>query len=73
MNEIARGDLYRYYGENKEGIKDRLFRAPQLKYIIQLRKTQACKNKVLFKMNKWRLDRMSRKSLIQIPPEATIG
>lgn len=65
-----RGILERGGGKR---LKDRILRSPQLKYIIQLRKTQSCTNRLLYKVNKWKLDRMSRRTMIQIPPETRIG
>jgi len=73
MSKAAIHDMQRYYGEEKEGLKRRILRSPQLKFIIQLRKTQACKNKIVYMINKWKLDRMSRKTMIQILPETNIG
>lgn len=73
MNKEAEYDLYRCYGRKSETVKEKFLRGPQLKYIIQLRKTQNCNSRWLFKINKWKLSRLSRKSLIQIPPEVSIG
>ena len=74
MNAEAKFDLQRYYGVGGgKRIKERFLRGPQLKYIIQLRKTQSCTNRIAYKINKWKLDRMSQKTMIQIPPETQIG
>ena len=73
MVKEARYDIYRYYGRETETFKERFLRPPELKYIIQMRKTASCKNRFFFLINKWKLNRLSRKTLIQIHPETSIG
>lgn len=71
MNREAKYDLCRYGGG--KGIIDVVMRKPQIKYIIQLRKTQCSPNKLFLMINKWRLNRLSEKTLIQIPADVSIG
>ncbi len=74
MKEIQ-ADLFRYTGKDKRSrIKDWFLRSPELKYMILFRKAQGKKgHRILYQYYKWRLFVMSRKTLIQIPPEVTIG
>lgn len=72
-NIIFKKDLYRYYGDKGESLKDRLLRPLELKYIYVYRKIQASSNffsKIYYKL---RLHQMSVKSKIQIPPSTKIG
>ena len=56
-----------------KGIIYIIIRKPQIKYIIQLRKTQCSSNKLFLMVNKWRLNRLSEKTHIQIPASVSIG
>lgn len=71
--EAISKDWYRYYGDQKQSLSDRLFRPVGPKYMAIFRKIQFSKNKLLKKWYKLRLMRLSDKSMIQIPPEVQIG
>ena len=71
-NKKFKKDLYRYYGE-KEGIKRRLLRPLEIKYIYNLRKASDTKNKFLKIYYKIKLHRLSIKTAIQIPERTKIG
>lgn len=72
-NAIFMKDLYRWYGENGESLKDRFFRPIEIQYLFVLRKLQNCKNPILKLFYKLKLRRLSQKSQIQIPATTTIG
>lgn len=66
-------DLYRYYGDKGETLKDKFFRPQEIKYIKVYRKLNSNLN-FLFKIYyKLRLHRISSKTQIQIPSEVKIG
>ena len=72
-NSIFQKDLYRWYGEKGEPLKNRLFRPIEIKYLCVLRKLQNSKcpfSKIYYKL---KLRRLSNKSQIQIPAAAKIG
>ena len=66
-------DIFRYYGNYKENIKQKLFRPIELKYIILLRKYQNSKIKLTKIYYKIKLRRLSNKTHIQIPGDTKIG
>ena len=66
-------DLYRYYGENGEGLIKRLLRPAELKYIALFRKANGCKFRPLKAFYTLRLKIMSNKTYIQIPARTQIG
>lgn len=69
MNETAKKDIYRYYGDGGEPFVHSLFRKPELRYIIALRKAHGSKNP----FSHLRLRRLSHKTGIQIPARTKIG
>ena len=73
MNRQFSKDLYRYYGDEGEGIARRLLRPIELKYIALFRKANACRFKPLKLYYMVRLKRMSYKTHIQIPARTEIG
>ena len=66
-------DLYRYYGEKGEDIKNRLLRPMELKYLYVFRKVQESSNFITRTYYKLRLRHISLKSQIQIPASTKIG
>ena len=66
-------DLYRWYGENGESLKNRMFRPLEIQYLCVLRKLQNCKNPLFRLYYKLKLRRLSHKTQIQIPADTTIG
>ena len=70
---IFKKDLYRWYGEKGESLKNRLFRPMEIKYIRILRKYQSCSNRFGRLYYKFKLHRLSCKSHIQIPAATQIG
>lgn len=72
MKDVFEKDLYRYFGGRKESLKQRLLRAPEIRYIRIMRKVQSTKGIA----QKWyilRLMIISRKTKIQIPAATKIG
>ena len=70
---VFAADLYRYYGDKGESIKDRFLRPIEIKYIYVLRRIQESSNlfsKIYYKL---RLKQISAKSQIQIPAKTKIG
>lgn len=70
---VFNDDLFRYYGEHGENIKNRIFRPIEIKYLYAFRKAQESSNfitKIYFKL---KLRRLSLKSHIQIPASTKIG
>lgn len=72
-NDVFSKDLYRYYGENGESLRDRLLRPIELKYIYVLRKAQTASTIIGRVFYKLKLRRLSVKSMIQIPAATKIG
>ena len=72
-NLVFRKDLYRWYGEKGESLKDRIFRPIEIKYLCVFRKLQSCKSSFLRIYYKLKLRNLSLKSHIQIPPSTKIG
>ena len=68
-------DLYRYYGDEYSKIKN-IIRArfnPSIKYMILFRKIQFGKNKIIKRLRKQKLKRLSYKTYIQIMSDTKIG
>lgn len=66
-------DLYRYYGDNGESLKNRLLRPIEIKYLHAFRKAKQSANvfsKIYYRI---KLRRLSLKSQIQIPVNTEIG
>jgi serine O-acetyltransferase len=72
-NSLFKTDLYRYYGDNGETLKNRILRPRELKYLYVLRKLQSNPNIVSKLYYKLRLRRLSAKTFIQIPSSTKIG
>lgn len=72
MNNIFEKDLYRYYGEKGESLKDRIFRKPEIRYIYLLRQCQNTSG-VIKLFYRFLLNRLSKKTQIQIPYTTKIG
>jgi len=72
-NAIFEKDLFRYYGEAGETKKRRLFRPKELTYIFFFRQVQSTKNVLLKYYYKFKLRKISEKTLIQIPASTKIG
>lgn len=70
---VFQKDLYRYYGDRKETLRERLFRPIELRYIKVLRRAQASSNPFCRAYYKLRLRRLAEKSHIQIPVSTQIG
>ena len=68
MKEIIKKDLYRHYGK-KESFVQRLFRKPEIKYTVALRRAHNSKNP----LRHFRLRYLSHKTGIQIPARTQIG
>ena len=66
-------DLYRYYGDKGESIKNRLLRPIEIKYLHAFRKAKESSNSFLSVYYKLKLRRISQKSQIQIPASTEIG
>ena len=73
MNNIFKKDLYRYYGDKGESLKERLLRPLEIKYISCLRKAQTASNILSRIFYKLKLNKISRKTNIQIPACVKIG
>jgi serine O-acetyltransferase len=73
MNTVFSKDLYRYYGDEGESLAQKMLRPPELRYIALLRKTNACKFRLLKLFYMVRLKLLSYKTLIQIPVRTEIG
>ena len=70
---VFASDLYRYYGERGETVKDRLLRPIELQYLYTFRKVQECSNPITKMYYTLKLRRISLKSQIQIPASTKIG
>ena len=73
MNQLFSKDLYRYYGYEKETLKQKLLRPVDVKFLCVFRKCQCAKNFLSKKYYNMRYIHMSRKTHIQIPPDTSIG
>ena len=72
-NFIFQKDLYRWYGEQGESLKNRVFRPMEIRYLCIFRKLQSCKSPLLKIYFKFKLKNLSLKSQIQIPATTQIG
>ena len=72
-NDIFQKDLFRYYGPEKENLRQRLLRPNELKYIYYFRKASTAKSKLANLYWRFRMKRMSNKTHIQIPYTTKIG
>ena len=72
-NDVFKKDLYRYYGDAGESVKQRLFRPKELVYLSVFRKLQTKLPAVLKVYYKLRLKRLSDRTHIQIPSCTSIG
>lgn len=70
---VFKDDLFRYYGEQGESIKNRIFRPIEIRYIYVLRRVQESSNFITKAYYKLKLRRLSLKSQIQIPAITKIG
>ena len=71
--DVFQKDLFRYYGEERETIKQRLLRPLQLQYLYVFRKLQSKPFFPLKVYYKLRLRRLSKRTQIQIPAKTRIG
>lgn len=69
MKDIIKKDFYREYGDRGEDFLHRLFRAPQLRFLVAFRKAHGSKNP----FHHYNLRRISKKTGIQIPARTVIG
>ena len=72
MKSVFKKDIYRYYGEKGETLKERLARGNEIKYLYYFRKCQETKG-VLQLYYRIKLKRMSKKTHIQISHRTKIG
>ena len=72
-NTIFKEDLYRWYGDKHENLKQRIFRPREIKYLYCLRKVQSHSNLISKIHYKLRLHNLSLKTKIQIPSRTRIG
>lgn len=73
MSKYYCKDVYRYYGEYKEPLKNKIFKVYELEYIKTLRRIQNNKLKIVKLINKIKLKKLSRITNIQIPDKTKIG
>ena len=73
MKTLFAKDLFRYYGEEGEGLLRRLMRPTELRYIALYRKANACRFKPLRLYYTLKLKLMSYRTQIQIPARTQIG
>lgn len=66
-------DLFRYYGEQGESLRSRIFRPVEIQYLYAFRKYQESSNSFTRTYYKIKLRRLTRKSHIQIPEATKIG
>ena len=66
-------DLYRYYGEMGETLKQRIFRPYEIKYIYCMRKIQEGGGRLKSTYYRLKLKRLSNKTGLQIFYQASIG
>ena len=72
-NTMFEKDLYRWYGEKGENLKQRILRPQEIKYMYCLRKTQSQSNPISKIYYQLRLRNLSKKTNIQIPSSTQIG
>ena len=66
-------DVYRYYGKYNETIKEIITRPNGLKYLKTFRKASKTNNKLLLMYYKYKMNKLSKKTFIQIPFQTKIG
>lgn len=69
MKEIIKKDLFRQYGERGEPLIRRIFRSPELRFLVAFRKAHGSRNP----FRHLKLRRLSHKTGIQIPARTEIG
>ena len=72
-NWIFQKDLYRWYGEKGESLRNRILRPIEIQYLHALRKVQVGKSRFCRMYYKLKLKRLSRKGQIQISEATKIG
>ncbi len=72
-NATFEKDLYRWYGEKGENLKQRILRPREIKYMYWFRKAQATKNPISQIFARLKLLYLSRRTNIQISWTAKIG
>jgi len=72
-DSVFKKDLYRWYGEEGENLRARLFRSNEIKYLYWFRKIQNARNPLSKTLYKLKLRDLSKKTNIQIPPNTKIG
>ena len=73
LNQSFKKDLYRYYGDRKRTIMDRIFMPEELHYIYYMRMTRDARWRILKYYYHIRLRMIQDKTQIQIPYYAEIG
>ncbi len=69
LKETIKADIYRYFGDRKKP----LILPIGLKYTILFRKASLSKNRILRTIYKFKLEKMSRNTHLQIPAGTSIG
>lgn len=72
-SDVFKKDLYRFYGTEKETVKQRLLRPQELQYLYYLRKLSSGRPGILKYYYKLRLRQLSARTHIQIPTDTKIG
>lgn len=73
MKSNFKYDLFRYYGNEKISIKEKIFMLPEIKYLYFFRKVKEAKNPIMKTYYKIRLRIKSNQTQIQIPWGTKIG
>ena len=73
MSKDFKKDIFRYYGKEKETLKEKLLRPNGLKYMKYFRKCSNSHNKILKTIYKIKLKLLSKKTFIQIYDCTNIG
>ena len=66
-------DVYRYYGRYNEKLKEKIWRPVGLRYIKLFRKANSSSNFIIKSYYRFKLNRFSSKTNIQIPSHTKIG
>lgn len=72
-NEIFRKDLFRWYGRDKESLRQRIFRPLELKWLYYFRSVNQTRSPLMKLYYRLRLGQLAHKTHIQIPPSTRIG
>ena len=72
-NTTFEKDLYRWYGEDGESLKERIFRPYEIRYMYWFRKVQNARNPIAKIFAKLKLRNLSLKTQLQIPSVTKIG